>query len=479
LVSAGSTCAQTARVTVTITATGAYNGYIVLSDPLAFEERSLVLDPHNTATRVLSIRQPHNVQVSYQNATNYYSYNLFVSPGDDLRFTADIRKKQPVIVVTGTGSNNNQPKLAPLTDIYSVPAVSGNSPYAAMSLINKQQVANKIRLANYIRKYKPGAAFINICNYNLAYYAPVKYYFLQTRNLDPERQSGPWRHLQDSLFATISLNNDAALGSANYTNFLPYYLQRLTYNGYDEEHEHPVNFYRTWYHTDIVNGKKLFFAERKNLFVEKVLNRHFSGKTAEYLYANLLHQNLTNSRIENIDIIFTHFRQRYPGSPFIAALNDPIRQVTQRQSRQLNSKMLFLTNNGSRLNSFNDILALTKGKTVLIDMWGTWCSPCREEIEENSLPIREHFKGKNIAFMYVANFDEHNEAAWKKLIAYFDLEGTHILANKKLTDDIMKKVKGTGYPTYILIKKDGTYGLAKNQYRVNRAAMIKELEAAL
>jgi len=42
---------------------------------------------------------------------------------------------------------------------------------------------------------------------------------------------------------------------------------------------------------------------------------------------------------------------------------------------------------------------------------------------------------------------------WKKLIAYFDMEGTHMLANSRLTDDIMAKINGRATQLYSSSKK--------------------------
>lgn len=111
-------------------------------------------------------------------------------------------------------------------------------------------------------------------------------------------------------------------------------------------------------------------------------------------------------------------------------------------------------------------------------MWGTWCGPCREEIEKNAKKLREHFKRKNVTFLYIANLDNGREKEWKKQIAYFQIEGLHILANPRLTADIMGKVKATGYPTYIIVKKDGSYEQTATKYPVNLNEMEKEIEAA-
>jgi hypothetical protein len=62
---------------------------------------------------------------------------------------------------------------------------------------------------------------------------------------------------------------------------------------------------------------------------------------------------------------------------------------------------------------------------------------------------------------------------WKKLIVYFDKEGTHLLANSRLTDDIMAKINGRGYPTVFIIKKDGSFELSKADYPMNRDILFK------
>ncbi|HEX4372477.1 MAG TPA: hypothetical protein VHZ50_04135 [Puia sp.] len=110
---------------------------------------------------------------------------------------------------------------------------------------------------------------------------------------------------------------------------------------------------------------------------------------------------------------------------------------------------------------------------------GTWCGPCRESLLENSDSIKTHFQNKGLDYLYVANHDESNPAKWKKLIPYYNLSGTNILASKTLTEDIMQKVKGEGYPTYLIIKRDGSFELSKAGAPMNRNVLYKQLEDAL
>jgi thiol-disulfide isomerase/thioredoxin len=69
--------------------------------------------------------------------------------------------------------------------------------------------------------------------------------------------------------------------------------------------------------------------------------------------------------------------------------------------------------------SSGNILKLSdyKGKIVYVDVWGTWCGPCIEEIPD-ALKLQEAYDGKPIVFLYVAlEYGKNDIARWRSFIA--------------------------------------------------------------
>ncbi|HWD88654.1 MAG TPA: TlpA disulfide reductase family protein [Mucilaginibacter sp.] len=413
-----------------------------------------------------------------------FRYVFYLSPGDNLSFTGNFSKPGFGIKVTGKGSKNNQPMIGMVQRLEFDSLYGDTTPGRAMGEINAARRSEEGVLEKYIDLYNPSNSFISDWRTNINYLAIDRFYDFKEENKFRiqdayKRNYDQWKKVSDSLFAVVKLNNDSALIAPHYMSLLNMFLLREKERLWSESYDHPETFYREWYNTDTTAGKRLYKADVSNSLQEKIINKYFSGRSAEFLYAVLLENTEIESNPANVPEMFERFKNKYPNSIYIKEFTPYIEATMERQKRPLNEKMVFMADNGTKLNTLEDVLAVMKGKTVLVDMWGTWCGPCREEIEKHSANLHSHFKGKNIVFLYVANHDLSDMEQWKKLIVYFNLEGTHILANKHLTDDIMDKVKGEGFPTVFVIKKDGTFELSKSRYPIHEDILEKQLEDAL
>ena len=427
------------------------------------------------------ISKPVFISFAYfESKTKYYMYKLYLSPGDSLQVAFDVDHPDSTIVVKGRGQRHSQPLFQELfagRDRLKV-FEKDSLPYDVLNTIKLQSIENKQILKDYIKKYNPGKTFVDVNTLYLEYYPIWTYLFFkgnQSYHVGAayERNENKWQAIEDSLRIQIPRDNPELFAVPDYVYFLPVHISRI--KEYVWNHKDLLPYY---YDTDSQEeALQLFEKDHENLLMEKIIDKHFEGKTAEFLYATLF-KGAINQKEDNLPEIFSRFVKKYPNSAYTPYIEPAIREVEEKRTRKLNDNML-LVENPDTFKTFDDVLKSVKGKTVLLDMWGTWCGPCRTELSVNSEAIKKHFKDSDLEYLYIANYDLGKEEAWKQLIAYYNLEGTHIMASHQLTTDIMEQLGTSGYPTYAIIKKDGTFELSKAGYPMNRKILIDQLESAL
>ncbi len=108
-------------------------------------------------------------------------------------------------------------------------------------------------------------------------------------------------------------------------------------------------------------------------------------------------------------------------------------------------------------------LADLKGKYVYVDVWATWCGPCKVEIP--SLKKVEHeYEGKNIQFVSISVDDARRSGGgsldvakekWRAMIAEKELGGIQLFSDNNWNSDFVKNYKINGIPRFILIDPNG------------------------
>lgn len=94
-----------------------------------------------------------------------------------------------------------------------------------------------------------------------------------------------------------------------------------------------------------------------------------------------------------------------------------------------------------------------KGKFIFLDFWGSWCTPCIDELPMHVETYNASDKSK-IEFLGIAGND--NKKRLSKTIREFNVEWNQILSN-----EIPDQYGITGYPTSFLLDPDGII-VAKN-----------------
>ncbi len=104
-----------------------------------------------------------------------------------------------------------------------------------------------------------------------------------------------------------------------------------------------------------------------------------------------------------------------------------------------------------------------RGKYVYIDVWATWCGPCKAEIPHLQ-KLEKAYHDKNIEFVsisvdngrgYKDNSLALSKDGWKKMIKEKQMGGIQLFADKAWKSDFVTQYEINGIPRFILIDPSG------------------------
>lgn len=99
-------------------------------------------------------------------------------------------------------------------------------------------------------------------------------------------------------------------------------------------------------------------------------------------------------------------------------------------------------------------LADLKGKYVYIDVWATWCGPCKAEIPFLK-KVEEKYHDKNIEFVSLSIDVKKDHAAWKQMIIDKELGGIQLMADNDWKSKFVTDYGIQGIPRFILVDPAG------------------------
>ena len=97
-----------------------------------------------------------------------------------------------------------------------------------------------------------------------------------------------------------------------------------------------------------------------------------------------------------------------------------------------------------------------KGKIILMDIWGTWCGPCKDALSRSQAEYKR-LKDFDLVYLYLAN--NSPDESWKNVIKMYDVTGDNVVhynlpAAQQSAIETFLQVEA--FPTYKLIDRDGT-----------------------
>ncbi len=123
-----------------------------------------------------------------------------------------------------------------------------------------------------------------------------------------------------------------------------------------------------------------------------------------------------------------------------------------------------------------------KGKIILLDIWGTWCGPCKDALSRSQAEY-ERLKDYDLVYLYLAN--NSSDESWKNVIKMYDVTGDNVVHYNLPTaqqNAIETFLQVEAFPTYKLIDRDGNVLDVNADPRYDLeglARMLQKMKAAI
>ncbi len=118
-----------------------------------------------------------------------------------------------------------------------------------------------------------------------------------------------------------------------------------------------------------------------------------------------------------------------------------------------------------------------RGKYVYIDVWATWCGPCRAEIPFLK-KVEEKYHDKKIAFVSISVDEDKDHEKWKKFVTDKTLGGIQLFADKNWMSEFITSYGINSIPRFILLDPQGSV-ISANADRPSDANLVAQLDKLL
>lgn len=101
-----------------------------------------------------------------------------------------------------------------------------------------------------------------------------------------------------------------------------------------------------------------------------------------------------------------------------------------------------------------------KGKYLLIDIWATWCGPCKYQIPYLK-KLSQELEGQDIAFLSISVDKQKDKDKWKEMLKEFGLEEHGVISSDAFNHNLFQNYGVNSIPRFILVDPKGKVVMSK------------------
>ncbi|RZK25851.1 MAG: TlpA family protein disulfide reductase [Flavobacterium sp.] len=198
----------------------------------------------------------------------------------------------------------------------------------------------------------------------------------------------------------------------------------------------------------------------------------------------LITNSIVNKELRQAIDLTSAFQKLFPKSEHLIPINEQINGLKSILAENENNAAIKILANFENTQSIYEVIKSLKGKVVYLDVWGTWCGPCKEELKFNP-ELKAKFKGKDVVFVYLDLDDDNLDHAWREFIKVNQMEGLHLRKSRQTIVPFWKELlanatdKTEYYPQYFIFDKTGKLVVTKAKRPSQKDELYTQIEEFL
>ncbi|MET0244057.1 MAG: TlpA disulfide reductase family protein [Flavitalea sp.] len=185
---------------------------------------------------------------------------------------------------------------------------------------------------------------------------------------------------------------------------------------------------------------------------------HFSKAVQEkILMSKILDAFNTGATSASVKLYDT-MRLYFPAGKYLEIAEKRAKIVSEKLAKEIKNSKIRIFESATDTN-FTTLLKPFNGRLVYVDIWGTWCGPCKIEMQYVG-NLKKRFEDKDVEFVYLDMDEDNQHEQWKEYIRFYGIEGNHFRFNNQNIEPFWKEVGDKGgktnlYPTYLIFDRNG------------------------
>ena len=158
------------------------------------------------------------------------------------------------------------------------------------------------------------------------------------------------------------------------------------------------------------------------------------GKVLEVALADIILKDYWEQDYSTgISELYDRFVALYPQSSLLPFLNKAVETNKAFNCAAFSGDIHFIDSDS--IQTFKELTDRYPGKVIFVDIWATWCSPCRQSFAYVK-PLQQYAKEHDVVLLYITIDRLKDKDKWQKMANHYKLAGDHIIVNDSLDKDI-------------------------------------------